>query len=120
MVPEVIEFDLIGRFDNLCNSFLGCTATLATSNLQSIGASLLESRTLPSAEAFLDKLKNSSENEIKELTDYYDFTIDEINDLIATTKTFIESEFKNTSQEMFIHETAFKIKSLIEESLIYL
>ena len=120
MVPEVIEFDLIGRFDNLCNSFLGCTAALLNSNLQTIGASLLESRTLPNAEAFLDKLKKSSENEIKELTEYYDFTIEEINDLIATTEFFIESEFQNTSQEMFIHETAFKIKSLIEESLIYL
>lgn len=119
LVPNTIEFDLIGRFDNLCNSFLGCTAALSTSTMQTTGALLLKSRTLPSAEAFLEKLKSSSADDIKGLIDYYDFTIEEIKDLITTTDHFINSEFKNTSQEEFIHNIALKIKVLLEESLNY-
>ena len=119
-VPDTIEFDLIGRFDNLCNSFLGCTAALSTSTMQTTGALLLKSRTLPAAEAFLAKLKVSSKEEIKKLTEYYDFALEELDDLIATTAYFIDSEFKNTSQEKFIHEISFKIKGLIEGSLNYL
>lgn len=119
VIPEAKDFDLIGRFDNLCNSFLGCTSALSTNNMQTTGALLLKSRTLPAAEAFLAKLKISSKEEIKKLIEYYDFALEELNDLIATTDHFIESEFKQTSQEGFIHETSLKIKGLIEESLNY-
>lgn len=119
MIPEAKDFDLIGRFDNLCNSFLGCTSTLSTNTMQTTGALLLKSRTLPAAEAFLEKLKSSSTDDIKGLIDYYDFTIEEIKDLIITTGHFISSEFKNTSQEELIHNIALKIKILLEESLNY-